>query len=152
MDVYADGACLGNPGPGGYGSVLLFSDGSGRVYRKELSGGFAGTTNNRMEIVSVVAALDALREPCGVTVYSDSRYVVDSVEKGWLERWAKNGWAKSDKEPVLNRDLWQKLIPLIKKHDVEFVWIKGHGGNAENERCDFLARKAAASVESGDGG
>lgn len=134
VDIFTDGACSGNPGPGGYGVVLKYK---GAV--KELSGGQAQTTNNRMELTAVIAALSALKEPCEVTVYSDSKYIIDSVTKGWVKSWQKNNWIKSNKEKALNPDLWEKLLELLDKHRVSFVWIKGHAGHPENERCDQLA-------------
>ena len=132
--VYTDGACMGNPGPGGYGAILTY-----RGTEKCLSGGEFQTTNNRMEIMAVLAALEALREPCLVEVISDSRYVVDAIEKGWLCAWQANGWKKADKKPVLNVDLWQRLLPLLQRHEVKFTWIKGHAGHPYNERCDAMA-------------
>ncbi|MDR2744065.1 MAG: ribonuclease HI [Desulfovibrio sp.] len=140
--VYTDGACLGNPGPGGWGAVLLLPDFGAR---KELSGGFAVTTNNRMEIVAVLEGLAALREACEVSVHTDSRYVCDALEKGWLDSWRSKNWLKPDKKPVKNIDLWQKLVPLLARHKIRFHWLRGHAGHAENERCDDLARRAAAS-------
>jgi ribonuclease HI len=138
--IYTDGACSGNPGPGGYGAVLLCNG-----QRKELSEGFKDTTNNRMEMMAVIRALQALKAECRVTVYSDSKYLVDSVEKGWAIKWRVNGWRRSNKERALNVDLWQTLLQLIDKHDVKFKWVKGHAENEENERCDFLAVQASKS-------
>lgn len=132
--MYTDGACSGNPGPGGYGVILKYG-----AVQKELSGGNADTTNNRMELSAVIAGLSALKEPCRVTIYSDSKYVVDAVTLGWAEGWKKRGWVKSNKEPALNVDLWEKLLTLINIHKVTFVWVKGHAGHPENERCDALA-------------
>ena len=132
--IYTDGACSGNPGPGGWGAILKFG---ARV--REMAGAEPATTNNRMELTAVIEALSALREPCIVTLTSDSRYVVDAVEKGWLKSWQQNGWRKSDKSPTLNADLWQKLLPLLERHRVTFQWIRGHNGHPENERCDALA-------------
>ena len=132
--IYTDGACSGNPGPGGFGAILRFNG-----VEKEISGGEACTTNNRMELSAVIAALSALKEPCEVTLQSDSKYVIDSVTKGWVYGWKKRGWVKSDKKPALNADLWEKLLVLLERHRVEFVWIKGHAGHPENERCDALA-------------
>lgn len=132
--IFSDGACSGNPGPGGYG-VILRCDG----YEKELSGGEPHTTNNRMELLGVITGLEALKYPCRVTVQTDSRYVVDGIEKGWARSWRKNGWIKSDKKPALNSDLWGKLLDLLEIHEVRFTWIKGHAGHPENERCDRLA-------------
>ncbi|MCH5201157.1 MAG: ribonuclease HI [Oscillospiraceae bacterium] len=132
--IFSDGACSGNPGPGGYG-VILRCDGR----EKELSGGEANTTNNRMELSGVIAGLEALKFPCKVILQTDSRYVVDGIEKGWAESWRRNNWIKSDRKPALNRDLWERLLGLLEVHEVKFVWIKGHAGFAENERCDRLA-------------
>lgn len=132
--IYSDGACSGNPGPGGYG-VILRCDG----YEKELSGGEAMTTNNRMELMGAIVGLSALKYPCQVILQTDSKYVVDGIVKGWAKSWRKNGWIKSDKKPAMNSDLWAKLLDLMEVHDVILTWIKGHAGHAENERCDQLA-------------
>ena len=140
LDIYTDGACSGNPGSGGYGVVMLY-----KGARKELSQGYKTTTNNRMEALAVIKALEALKEPCEVTLYSDSKYVVDSITKGWVYNWKKKNWIKSDKKKALNVDLLERLLPLLEKHNVEFVWVKGHADNVENERCDELARMAIAS-------
>lgn len=134
VEIFTDGACSGNPGPGGYGVILRFGE-----HVKELSGGEHETTNNRMELTGVIKGLAALKEPCEVTLTTDSKYVVDSVTKGWVYGWQKNGWVKSDKKPALNVDLWKELLPLLEKHKVTFVWVKGHAGHPENERCDQLA-------------
>ena len=134
VEMFSDGACSGNPGPGGYGVILRFA---GR--EKELSGGEAMTTNNRMELLGVIEGLAALKEPCRVVLTTDSRYVVDSVTKGWVYGWKKKGWIKSDKKPALNVDLWERLLPLLERHEVTFNWVKGHAGHPENERCDRLA-------------
>lgn len=134
VELFSDGACSGNPGPGGYGTILRFG-----TNVKELSGGERETTNNRMELMGVIAGLSALKEPCAVTVTTDSKYVVDSVTKGWVYNWEKNNWIKSDKKPALNSDLWKKLLSLLRTHKVDFVWVKGHAGHPENERCDQLA-------------
>lgn len=134
VDIFTDGACSGNPGPGGWGTVLRFG-----AHEKELSGGEAHTTNNRMELSAVIAGLAALKEPCDVTLTTDSKYVVDSVTKRWVYGWQSRGWVKADKKPALNADLWQQLLPLLEKHTVKFVWVKGHAGHPENERCDRLA-------------
>lgn len=136
ITIYTDGACSGNPGPGGWGCVLVYGE-----IKKELSGGEASTTNNRMELTAVIAALSALREPCTVELYSDSKYVIDALEKGWVYGWQKKGWIKSDKKPALNVDLWEKLLPLVKKHTVHYHWVKGHAQNEMNNRCDELAVK-----------
>ena len=132
--IFTDGACSGNPGPGGWGAVLRYSS-----TEKELSGGEAQTTNNRMELTASIEALKALKEPCEVTLTTDSQYVVNGITKGWAESWQRNGWKKADKKPALNSDLWQELLELINKHTVEMIWIKGHAGHPENERCDRLA-------------
>ncbi len=134
VDIFTDGACSGNPGPGGYGVILRAGD-----YVKELSGGEQHTTNNRMELLGVITALEALKFPCKVNVTTDSKYVVDGIQKGWAESWRANGWKKKDKKPALNPDLWERLLDLLKIHDVSFNWVKGHAGHPENERCDELA-------------
>ena len=138
VTIYTDGACIGNPGPGGYGAVLLSGE-----HRKELSGGFANTTNNRMEILAAVVGLESLKKPSAVTIYSDSRYLVDAIEKGWALKWQANGWMRNKKERAVNPDLWERLLDLTKQHDVAFRWVRGHAGNKENERCDKLAVAAA---------
>ena len=138
VTIYTDGACTGNPGPGGYGVVLLY----GRR-RKELSGGFRRTTSNRMELLGPIMGLGFLKESCDVTLYSDSRYVVDGIQKGWAERWRKKNWMLSKRRPARNPDLWARLLDLCEQHDVEFRWVRGHSGNPENERCDELAVNAA---------
>ena len=135
VSIHTDGSCLGNPGPGGWGAVLAFGG-----VRREMSGGFAQTTNNRMEILAVVEALRALKEPCAVELWTDSQYVAKAIREGWLAKWKRNGWQTSAKKPVKNRDLWLMLDPLLARHDVRFHWLKGHAGHAENERCDDLAR------------
>lgn len=134
VEIFTDGACSGNPGPGGYGAILRVGE-----HVKELSGGDANTTNNRMELMGVIAALSALKYPCDVVLTTDSKYVVDSVTKGWAKGWKAKGWIKSDKKPALNVDLWEKLLDLLDVHNVKFVWVKGHAGHPENERCDELA-------------
>jgi ribonuclease HI len=140
--IYTDGACLGNPGPGGYGAVLLYQGN-----RKELSGGYRRTTNNRMELMAAIAALEALKVPSKVLLHSDSKYVVDAVEKGWAQKWRRNGWRKPDKQMAMNPDLWERLLAACARHDVRFQWVKGHAGIAENERCDALANAAALAQE-----
>ncbi len=142
VEIYTDGACRNNPGRGGWGAILVYG---GR--EKELSGGEPLTTNNRMELSAVIAALSALKENCEVTLTTDSQYVVNAIEKGWLASWCKNGWKKSDKSPVLNADLWEKLLLLLDAHKVSFVWVRGHNGHAYNERCDALATAFADSFE-----
>ncbi len=132
--IYTDGACSGNPGPGGWGAVLKYGENE-----KHLSGGEADTTNNRMELTACIEALAALKEPCEVELTTDSKYVCDSVNKGWVYAWKRNGWKKSDKKPALNTDLWEKLLSLLAVHKVSFNWIKGHAGHRENEICDSLA-------------
>ena len=139
VTIYSDGSSRGNPGPGGYGSVLHYTDPSGKLHVKELSQGFDCTTNNRMELTGVIQALSALKYPCKVRVTTDSRYVVDGITKGWAQGWKKRGWKKSDGKPALNPELWERLLELLAIHDVEFAWIKGHAGHEENERCDRLA-------------
>lgn len=134
VTVYTDGACSGNPGPGGWGAIL---DYQGR--RKELSGGEASTTNNRMELTAVIESLKALKEPCRVTVVTDSQYVSNGITLGWAKSWKENNWRKKDKKPALNPELWDELLTLIEKHTVTFNWIRGHVGHPENERCDELA-------------
>ena len=138
VTIYTDGACLGNPGPGGYGAVLLYGD-----RRKELSGGFRLTTNNRMEMMGVIVGLRALKERCSVTLYSDSAYVVNAITKGWAARWRANGWKLNKKKKAVNADLWEQLLDLIDEHDVKMVWVRGHSGVKENERCDRLSVAAA---------
>jgi ribonuclease HI len=138
VEIYSDGACSGNPGKGGYGVLLRFYS-DGKKFEKQLSGGEKQTTNNRMELTGVIEGLKALKEPCEVTVTTDSKYVVDSVTKRWVYSWQKNNWVKSDKKPALNVDLWEQLLPLLDKHSVTFNWIKGHAGHEENELCDKLA-------------
>ncbi len=138
VTIYTDGACSGNPGPGGYAAVLM----SGR-YRREISGGYRKTTNNRMELMACIEALKRIRKPSRVVLYSDSKYVVDGITKGWAERWRANDWRKPDKKPALNRDLWSKLLDLCAKHDVEFRWVRGHVGHDENELCDTMAVAAS---------
>jgi ribonuclease HI len=132
--IYTDGACSGNPGPGGWGTILMYNE-----HKKEMSGGEANTTNNRMELTAVIKGLEALKEKCKVTVYSDSKYVVDGIEKGWARSWKSKGWIKSDKKPAVNTELWDKLLSLTDNHDTNFVWVKGHAENKYNNRCDELA-------------
>lgn len=134
VEIYSDGACSGNPGPGGFGAILRCD---GR--EKEVSGGEPHTTNNRMELLGVITALEALKYPCEVRITTDSKYVVDGISKGWAASWKKRGWKKSDGKPALNPDLWDRLLSLLEVHKAEFVWIKGHAGHPENERCDRLA-------------
>jgi ribonuclease HI len=140
VDIYTDGACRGNPGRGGWGAILVYGG-----VEKELSGGEAETTNNRMELTAVISALRALREPCRVTLTSDSKYVIDAITKGWAVSWRAKGWRKADKSPALNVDLWETLLGLLDIHDVSFVWVHGHTGHPYNERCDALATAFADS-------
>ena len=139
VNIYIDGACSGNPGPGGYGIVLEYNG-----KKVEKSGGFDNTTNNRMEIMAAIVALESLTEKCSVTVFSDSQYLVNAIMKGWVQRWKANGWMRNKKEEALNPDLWERMLKLCDSHEVEFKWIRGHKGHEENERCDQLARKASA--------
>ena len=143
VEIFTDGACSGNPGPGGWGAVLRYN---GR--EKELSGGEADTTNNRMELTAVIEGLKALKEPCAVLLCSDSKYVIDGLEKGWAQNWKKNGWRKSDKSPALNADLWDELLTLTAIHTLTYHWIRGHQGHPENERCDALASGYAEQLNS----
>ncbi len=140
--IYTDGACSGNPGPGGYGIVIL----SGKK-RQELSGGYKLTTNNRMELMAAIVGLEELEFPSIVTLYTDSKYIVDAVTKGWAKRWRANGWKRNKKDKAMNPDLWGKLLDLCDKHEVEFSWVRGHSGNIENECCDKLAVKASQQVD-----
>lgn len=140
VTIFTDGACSGNPGPGGFGAVIIYGE-----TRREISDGFKLTTNNRMEILAVIEALKILRQPCNVNLYSDSKYVVDAIKKGWLQKWQKNNWLRNKSQPVSNIDLWQNLLPLLQFHNVNFIWVKGHNDNQENERCDYLARSAINS-------
>ena len=134
VTLYTDGACSGNPGPGGWGAILEYGGAE-----KELSGGEDSTTNNRMELTAVIRGLEALKEPCTVELYSDSKYVIDALQKGWAKGWRARGWIKSDKKPALNPDLWQRLLELTEMHQVHCHWVKGHADNPKNNRCDQLA-------------
>ncbi len=149
MDViiYTDGAARGNPdGPGGFGAVLQYTDSKGVLHEKEISEGFNPTTNNRMELLAAITALEALKKPCHVDLYSDSSYVINAFEKNWIGSWIRNGWKTSSKQPVKNVDLWKRMLEAKKPHDVSFHWVKGHAGHPENERCDRLATAAADSM------
>ena len=139
--IYTDGGCINNPGPGGYGVVIINGN-----QRKELSGGFRLTTNNRMELIACIAGLRHLQSPSRVTLFSDSKYVVDGITKGWARRWRSNGWMRTKSDPAINPDLWEELLGLCGKHNVEFIWVKGHAGNPENERCDRLANQSAVKT------
>lgn len=144
VKIYTDGAARGNPdGPGGYGSVLEYVDSRGELHVKEISQGYVRTTNNRMELMAVIAALEALNRPCTVEVYSDSQYVVNAFNQHWVDGWMKKGWKRGKNEPVKNVDLWKRLLGAKAKHDVTFHWVKGHDGHPQNERCDELATSAA---------
>ncbi|MBQ8606100.1 MAG: ribonuclease HI [Clostridia bacterium] len=134
VTIYSDGACSGNPGPGGFGTILVYNG-----QEKCISEGFESTTNNRMELLGAITGLEALREPCEVTIVSDSKYLCDAINQGWLESWKARGWKKADKKPVLNPDLWQRLDKLLSVHNVTFEWVKGHDGHEYNERCDKMA-------------
>lgn len=146
IELFTDGACLGNPGPGGFGAILRFGG-----KEKELSGGESVTTNNRMELCAAIAGLESLKEPCKVTLTSDSKYLVDGMTKGWAKSWKARGWKKADRKPALNPDLWDRLLGLCETHDVTFVWVKGHNEHSENERCDRLAVAAAEKYKAGCG-
>ncbi len=141
VDIYTDGACRGNPGKGGWGAILVYGG-----HEKELSGGEKETTNNRMELMAAISALEALKEPCEVTLTSDSKYMIDAITKGWVYSWKAKGWKKADKSPALNIDLWERLLALLDKHKVEFVWVRGHNGHPYNERCDALATTFADNL------
>lgn len=138
VTIYTDGACSGNPGPGGYGVVLIYGQ-----HRKELSGGYRLTTNNRMEMMAAIVGLEALKFPCAVNLYTDSRYLVDAMTQGWAKKWQLNGWKRNQKDQAKNPDLWERLLAVSGQHDVRFLWVKGHAGDEENECCDRLAVKAA---------
>lgn len=140
VKIYTDGACSGNPGPGGYGIVLIHKN-----KRKEISAGYRLTTNNRMELLAVIIALEALKRKCKVELFSDSKYVVDAIEKGWALKWKANNWKRNKKDKAENSDLWEKLLTLLENHEVKFIWVKGHASNPENNRCDQLAVSASKS-------
>ena len=144
VTIYTDGACSGNPGPGGWGAVLMYGE-----HRKEISGGDAHTTNNRMELTGPIEALELLKQPCKVRLYSDSAYLVNAFNQHWIANWQRNGWQTSQKKPVENKELWQRLLELCRSHEVEFIKVKGHADNAENNRCDELARAAIAKYRRG---
>ena len=148
VKIYTDGAARGNPdGPGGYGTVLEYIDTKGNLHTRELSKGYRRTTNNRMELMAVIAGLEALNRPCQVQVYSDSKYVVDAFNQHWIDGWIKKGWKRGKNEPVKNPDLWKRLLEAKAPHQVEFIWVKGHDGHPQNERCDTLATQAADGEE-----
>ncbi len=143
VEIFSDGSSRGNPGPGGFGSLLRFTDAQGDVHERELSQGYELTTNNRMELMGVIVALEALKRPCKVTLCTDSQYVVKAFNDNWIDGWIARGWKNSQKKPVKNVDLWKRLLEAKKPHEVTFVWVKGHHGHPENERCDKLATEAA---------
>lgn len=146
VSIFTDGAARGNPdGPGGYGTILQFTDSQGVLHEKELSQGYIRTTNNRMELMAAIAGLEALNRPCYIDLYSDSKYLVDAFNQNWIENWVKNDWKRGKSGPVKNIDLWQRLLSAMQPHKVQFIWVKGHAGHPENERCDKLAVKAATS-------
>lgn len=148
VKVYTDGAARGNPdGPGGYGTVLEYVDTKGQLHTKEISQGYKKTTNNRMELMAVIAGLEALNRPCDVEVYSDSQYVVNAFNQHWIEGWIKKGWKRGKNEPVKNVNLWKRLLEVKGKHQVKFIWVKGHDGHPQNERCDMLATSAADGTD-----
>lgn len=141
VDIFTDGACSGNPGPGGYGAILCYGG-----KKKEIAQGFSQTTNNRMELSAAIEALRLLKEPCDVTLYSDSQYLINGITKGWAQKWRQNNWMRTKKDPALNADLWEVLLELCSRHHIQWIWVKGHAGHPENERCDRLAVEAAAQA------
>lgn len=144
VQLYTDGAARGNPdGPGGYGAVLQFFDSKGQLHERELSGGYKRTTNNRMELMAAIVGLEALTRPCQVDIYSDSKYLTDAFNQHWIDNWVKNNWSRGRSGPVKNIDLWERLLAAKRQHEVKFIWVKGHAGHPENERCDCLATTAA---------
>ena len=143
VEIYSDGSSRGNPGPGGYGTVLRYVDASGVAHERELSQGYRVTTNNRMELLGAIVGFEALKHPCAVDFYSDSQYVIKAFTENWIAGWLKRGWKNASKQPVKNVDLWKRLIAAVEPHDVTFHWVRGHAGHAENERCDALATAAA---------
>ncbi len=142
VELYTDGSCLSNPGPGGWGAILRY-----RGHEKELCGGEPDTTNNRMELTAAIEGLSALKEPCRVTLYSDSQYLINGMQKGWAKKWKANGWMRNKKDPAINPDLWDKLLTLFAYHQVTLVWVKGHAGHPENERCDQLAVSQSQKIK-----
>ena len=145
IKIYTDGACANNPGAGGYGIVLMYEDATKKLHKKELSKGFELTTNNRMELLAVIDALNSLKKPCNIELYSDSKYVIDAINQKWLESWQEKNWKLNTKNPVKNIDLWQKLLLAMKPHKIKFIWVKGHDSNEFNNRCDKLAVEARLS-------
>lgn len=146
--LYSDGSSRGNPGPGGYGTILQYTDRAGVLHEKEISEGFRETTNNRMELMGVIAGLEALLKPCSVDVWSDSQYVIKAFNDHWIDGWKKRGWKKADGKPVLNEELWKRLLLAAEPHEITWHWVKGHDGHPENERCDALATAAADALSS----
>lgn len=145
IEMYTDGACSGNPGAGGYGTILRHKDSTGFVHEKELTAGYKVTTNNRMELLAVITGLEALKKPCRVKICSDSKYFIDAFEQKWIENWKKNNWRTAAKKPVKNVDLWLRLLKAMENHDIELIWVKGHNGHEFNERCDRLAVNSSKS-------
>ena len=146
VKLFSDGASRGNPGPGGYGTILQYTDRVGKLHEKEISEGFRDTTNNRMELMGVIAGLEALVKPCSVDVWSDSQYVIKAFNDHWIDGWVKRGWKKADGKPVLNEELWRRLLLAAEPHEITWHWVKGHAGHPENERCDALATAAADAL------
>lgn len=144
--LYSDGSSRGNPGPGGYGTILQYTDRAGVLHEKELSEGYPNTTNNRMELMGVIAGLEALVKPCSVDVWSDSQYVIKAFNDHWVDGWKRRGWKKADGKPVLNEELWKRLLQAAEPHEITWHWVKGHAGHPENERCDALATAAADAL------
>jgi len=150
VEIYTDGACSGNPGNGGYGAIIKFTDSQGKVHEKELTEGFLKTTNNRMELLAPIVALEALTKPCKVDLYSDSKYLTDAFNQNWIKSWEKRGWKTADKQPVKNLELWQRLLKAMEKHEVKYIWVKGHNGHEYNERCDRLAVESSKNATKED--
>ena len=142
IEIFTDGACSGNPGTGGWGAILKYKN-----MEKEISGAEKNTTNNRMELMAFIKALEILKEPCVITAYSDSKYLCDALSKNWLQNWIKNNWRKSDNKPVVNVDLWERLVETMRPHEIKLIWVKGHAGHPENERCDKLATTAIKNLK-----
>lgn len=145
VEMYTDGACSGNPGAGGYGTILRYKDTTGQYHEKELTAGYKMTTNNRMELLAVIVGLEALKKPCKVKITSDSKYFIDAFEQKWIESWQSNNWKNASKKPVKNMDLWKRLLKAMEIHDIELIWVKGHNGHEFNERCDKLAVNSSKS-------
>ena len=150
VKLFSDGASRGNPGPGGYGTILQYTDRAGKLHEKEISEGFRSTTNNRMELMGVIAGLEARVKPCSVDVWSDSQYVIKAFNDHWIDGWVKRGWKKADGKPVLNEELWRRLLLAAEPHEITWHWVKGHAGHPENERCDALATAAADALLSAE--